>query len=322
MTEPSAELDLSYILPLKWADDVGLAELCTYLRSLRGLCAVLVVDGSRPELFAQHAAALPDWVVHLPVDPRHVSRNGKVAGVLTGVDAAPNRQIVVADDDVRYHPEQLRDLTRLLRSAELVRPINVFDPMPWHARWDTARTLLNLAFGSDYPGTLAFDQQLFLDAGGYAGDVLFENLELIRTLRAHGAREVVRQVPVVRRLPPSAAHFRRQRIRQAYDSQAQPVRLAAELLILPTFWLLRRRWVALATAAVLVAALGRRRVAAQVPRDVPLWAPLWLLERGVCSWLALLSRARGGVRYGDQRILIAAHSMRALQRRPRVSSRR
>jgi hypothetical protein len=52
-----------------------------------------------------------------------------------------------------------------------------------------------------------------------------------------------------------------------------------------------------------------------VPADVPFWAPLWVLERGVCSWLALAQRLRGGVSYRGQRLPIAAHSTRALRRR-------
>src|SRR3712207_6849145 len=38
---------------------------------------------------------------------------------------------------------------------------------------------------------------------------------------------------LVRRLPPSAGHFLGQRVRQAYDDFAQPLRLTAELSILP-----------------------------------------------------------------------------------------
>jgi len=36
-----------------------------------------------------------------------------------------------------------------LAGADLVGPQNFFDPLPWHARWDSARTLLNRASGGD-----------------------------------------------------------------------------------------------------------------------------------------------------------------------------
>jgi hypothetical protein len=62
---------------------------------------------------------------------------------------------------------------------------------------------------------------------------------------------------------------------------------------------------------------GRSRggAASMVPADVPLWAPLWTLERGVCSWLALAQRLRGGAPYRGERLPVAAHSLRTLRRR-------
>src|SRR5690606_27868914 len=132
--------------------------------------------------------------------------------------------------------------------------------------------------------------------GGYDGDVLFENRELIETVRAAGG--VVRSAPDlhVRRLPPTTRRFLEQRVRQAYDSLAQPGRLAAELALLPAAVLAARRGrralVGLAAAAVTVAEVGRRRDggAAVFPATAALWAPLWLVERGLCSWLALVAR--------------------------------
>lgn len=64
---------------------------------------------------------------------------------------------------------------------------------------------------------------------------------------------------------------------------------------------------------------GRRRAGgrAYFPASSSLLAPVWILERGVCAWLAVLQRLRfGGVRYGDSVIPLAAHSERQLQRRP------
>ncbi|MDQ1531419.1 MAG: hypothetical protein QOE37_1524, partial [Microbacteriaceae bacterium] len=51
------------------------------------------------------------------------------------------------------------------------------------------------------------------------------------------------------------------------------------------------------------------------PPTAALWAPAWLTERAVCVWLALLALARGGVRYRDRRVRLAAHSQRALASR-------
>src|SRR5206468_11787027 len=108
---------------------------------------------------------------------------------------------------------------------------------------DTARTLLNRSVGRDYPGTLAVRRSRMLAMGMYDGDVLFENLELMRTLRAHGGTIASPLDLFVARVPPSAAHFWGQRTRQAYDDLALPLRMALWLAVLPLLaleWHLRQ----------------------------------------------------------------------------------
>jgi hypothetical protein len=316
VSSPDAPLGISYVLPLKWSSDEGLDELADYLHSLSGLVELIIVDGSPEPLFGAHRRLLGSYGRHLSPDARFACRNGKVAGVQTGVAAARWDSIVVADDDVRYRGDQLGLLAELLGRADLVRPLNVFGPMPWHARWDSSRTLINCALGADYPGTLAFRKACYQAAGGYDGDVLFENLELIRTLTEAGAVELRDRRLVVRRLPPSGRRFVQQRVRQAYDSAAQPARLAAELAVLPAMLLLRGRSWWLVVCAIGLAAAGRLRAGRQhFPADIPLWAPAWLVERGVCVWLALAMRLRGGAPYAGSRIRVAAHSRRQLRRR-------
>ncbi|WP_454048935.1 glycosyltransferase [Cellulomonas sp. Marseille-Q8402] len=309
--------DAEYVLPLRWADDRGLGELVAYLDRLSAWLPVTVVDGSAPERFAAHARALPPAVRHVRPDVIP-GRNGKVAGVLTGLRLATEDRVVLADDDVRYDLPILRAVLDLLASADVVRPQNVFEPLPWHARWDSARSLVNRAIGSDYPGTLAL-RRTALGPEGYDGDVLFENLELLRTVRARGGRERRADDVYVARRPPTVGHFLRQRPRQAYDSLAQPARFAAELAVLPLLAVAARRGAGalllLVAAVCALAERGRRRAggAARFPVSATLVAPAWLLERGTCAWLALALRARGGIRYGDARLLRAATPERVLR---------
>jgi hypothetical protein len=316
----------SYLVPVRWADGEGRAELAAHLAAMTALgVEAIVADGSEPPVFAANGAAFEAaGATHLPLDPDlRACRNGKVAGVLTAARRASHEALVIADDDVRYDGATLARTVELLAGHDLVRPQNFFRPLPWHARWDTARTLLNRAFGRDYPGTLAVRRALLLDLGGYDGDVLFENLELLRTVAAAGGSEAAPLDLYVPRLPPSTAHFLGQRVRQAYDDFALPARMALWLAILPGLAVAaaRRRPgppLAAAALAVALAERGRRRAGGRAvfPASASLAAPLWLLERGACAWLALVVRLRhGGVAYAGTRIAVAANSRRTLARR-------
>lgn len=308
-----------YILPLKWTDDDGLAELTAYLRRVRDWIDVTVVDGSEPELFAVHAAAWEGLVRHVPVAVT-AGANGKVRGVLTGIRLARHERIVLADDDVRYGLDELAAVVAALDGADLVVPQNHLVPAPWHARWNTARTLLNRGLGRDYPGTYGVRRSILERTGGYDADVLFENLEMERTIRAAGGVVRLRPDLYVGRRPPTARHFRSQRVRQAYDDFAQPGRLVAEACLLPLLVWASRRPAALLTVLVVSAAIaerGRRRHggADVFPPDRLVWVPLWLGERAVTVWLAIAARCRGGVRYAGGRVHRAATPMRVLRRR-------
>jgi hypothetical protein len=319
---------VSYVLPLRWVQPGPIGELSTYLGSLAGVTdEILVVDGSSPPVFAEHAAALRGIARHIPPDPELDFGMGKVNGVLTGVRACSGELVVLADDDVRYEPEALLRAVELLGEADLVRPQNYFDELPWHARWDTARSLLNRVFTGDrafpvgdFPGTFAVRRAALLATGGYDGDALFENLELMRTIRAAGGRVATPLDLYVARRPPSAAHFRSQRVRQAYDDFAIPARIGAFLAVGPLAAHTLRRprlLLAAALASILVAEVGRRRAAgaSRFPVSGSLLAPAWIVERAVCSWLALVARLRGGVLYGDRRLAHSATPMRRLSRR-------
>ena len=313
----------SYVLPIRWADDEGLDDLTAYVRSLPDWVEAIVVDGSPATLFERHRAAWAPFARHLRPDPALETPMGKVGGVLTGVREASSEAVVIADDDVRYDEPSLRRVVQLLGLADCVRPQNYFDPVPWHALWDTARTLLNRSVGADFPGTLAIRRRSLLRAGGYDGDAIFENLELMRTIRAAGGSVLSPLDLYVARRAPTTEHFLSQRVRQAYDDFAIPARMATWLGILPALGVAvtRGRWRAIASAAVgtaVLAELGRRRAGGRehFSPASSLLAPGWVLERAACSWLAVRERlTRGGVRYGDGVVPRAASSTRRLRRR-------
>ena len=177
--------------------------------------------------------------------------------------------------------------------------------------------------GGDWPGTLGVRRSILQATNGYDGTVMFENLELVRTVLAAGGREAVLLGAYVRRRPSTARHFWGQRVRQAYDEIARPARFVIQLAILPFVLALAitRQWLAtaiLAAAVALAAEIGRRREggARVFPPVTSLFAPLWLAERAVCSWLALGARVLlGGVPYRGAILHHAATPMRVLRRR-------
>jgi hypothetical protein len=322
----SAPIGCSYIVPVRWSDGGLRRNLADYLARIARLCGeVIVVDGSDQTVFAANAKAWSGCARHIRPDPSERWLNGKVAGVRTGIRGASFERIIIADDDVRYDEASLRRTIGLLGAHELVCPQNYFDPLTWHARWDTARTLLNRCIGGDFPGTLAIRRTDTVRNGYYDGNVLFENLELIRTVQCRRGRIAAPLDLYVARLPPTARHFLGQRVRQAYDDFALPLRMAAWLAILPlALSLARQRRLpelsGLAILAVAAAERGRRLSGGTTvfPAISSALAPAWLLERGVCSWLALGQRLRhGGIRYAGSVITTSAHSPRQLRRHRR-----
>ena len=147
-----------------------------------------------------------------------------------------------------------------LQPARLARPLG-HRPLPAQPRLHRRPSVP----GRRLPGHLrAAPRGLLLAIGGYDGTALFENLELMRKVAAAGGRIVTRLDLYVPREPPTFAHFRSQRVRQAYDDWAMPGRMAAFLAIVPGLaWLLaqRRRRTALvaALAPAAIAEAGRRR---------------------------------------------------------------
>jgi hypothetical protein len=314
-------LDLEYVLPLRWDSATSAREepgMTTYLARLSASVDVTVVDGSAEDVFTRHHELWSALVRHVRPEG-WLGPNGKVAGVVTGVFGARHERVVVADDDVRYDEAALRQVYVALGSADVVRPQCVFDEQVWHTRWDTARMLVNRAFAHDFPGTHGLRRSTFVAAGGYDGAALFENLEMTRTITAAGG--VVLDAPwiAVDRLAPATSQFWDQRVRQAYDDFAQPGRLAVELTLLPAIGLTAWRrppmlglWAAVSVA---VAEVGRRRSGGTrfFEPSAALWAPVWVGERAVCVWLAVLDRWAGGARYGGRRLPLAAHSTRELR---------
>lgn len=291
------------------------AQLAAYFQLLVAAdCEVLVVDGSPPDVFGEHAAVWGESCVHRAVDRSFGYLNDKVNGIHTGVAAATCEKIILADDDIRYTAENIAKMCERLEQAEVVRPQNFLSPLPWWARMESARMLINRATlrTGDYPGTCAFRHSTMLRVGHYDGDVLFDNEEIIRHFASAGAAIDYALDFFIQKRPP---HFRKwieQRPRQAYEDFGLRAKTALFfalplLLLLSAFFggfggfviccaLLSIFSIALACAG------GARGVASEyIPSWLCLYAPLWIFERSFSTYWAIYWHLRyGGYPFGDK----------------------
>jgi hypothetical protein len=293
-----------------------------YFRSVAIACDVLVIDGSTPEVFAAHAQAWDGVCQHAGVDPQFKYLNGKVNGIHTGVNISAHDPIILADDDIRYTPDDLRRMIALLGDYEMVRPQNYLSPLPFWARTEAARMLINRAWiaEGDYPGTLGVRRSTMLRVGHYDGDVLFDNEEIVRHFRARGAHIAYARDFFILKHPPTRRKWLEQRPRQAYEDfvmRTKTAFFAALPLVLALVWFISG-WkgalafvAALACSAILVAARGLGDGAANFfPARLCLYAPLWVAERVVSTYWAFYWRvAHGGYPFGDK--LVAKGTGRA-----------
>ena len=126
--------------------------------------------------------------------------------------------------------------------------------------------------------------------------MLFENLELLRTVAAAGGRVRRANDVFVARRPATFRAFLAQRVRQAYEDFAIPGRAAGFLAIAPTgAWLAANAPAALGAAGIAVVAIGefgRRRGEGghAFGRSAALWCVPWLVERAICIWIDLIVR--------------------------------
>jgi hypothetical protein len=285
-----------------------------FLYLARAGCEVIVVDGSPPEIFDQHHRTWRQICRHVAVDPKYTYLNGKVNGVHTGVDLATWENIILADDDIRYTTDDLRYVCDRLCRYEMVRPQNYISPLPWWARIETARMLINRGMlrTGDYPGTCAFRRSFYLRVGHYDGDVLFDNEEIVRHFRLNGADVFCALGTFILKRPPTFLKWLEQRPRQAFEDFAMRAKTVLFLSLFPiaiTLGFSHGARVALqffsfvSVCAVLLACRGlwRNKAYTYFPLYVILYAPFWVLERATSVYWALYWRvARGGYPFGTR----------------------
>ena len=315
--EMSLQPVCTYLLPFRRAvfDKVEAAKLRRYFEGLGQIgCEVLMVDGSRGEVFAQIESVIGDVCRHEQVDRRFGYLNDKVNGIHTGVELAGCEKIILADDDIRYASGNIREVLFLLEENEVVRPQNFLRPLPWWAKMEAARMLINRATlrAADYPGTCAFSRSALLFCGHYDGDVLFDNEEIIRHFAQHGCAIAYANDLFVRKRPPTLRKWIEQRPRQAYEDFGLRAKtalfFALPLLLVATAIILGVAGVfgfiaVVSLGSIYLACRGRVRgkAAEFFPRQCCYFAPLWIAERSLSTYWALYwFLTRGGYPFGER----------------------
>ncbi len=306
----------SFIVPIRRVafGQVEAESFAVYFEMLRSAgCEVLVIDGSPARVFEEHQELWSPVVsTHVAPDPQYKYLNGKVNGVHTGVDLASCERIIVADDDIRFTVGNIKRMCELLDDFEMVRPQNYIRPLPWWARLETARILINRGVlrAGDYPGTCGFRRSTMRRVGPYDGDVLFDNEEIVRHFALQGANiNYARDFFILKR-PPTLRKWLEQRPRQAYEDFVMRTKTVAFLAVLPmvfgfgfligpaaALFLI----VAISLLAIILSGLGLARDTAYkfFPLSSPLFAPLWVFERSVSVYWAVYWRVRyGGYPFG------------------------
>lgn len=274
---------------------------------------MLVVDGSPVAVFRAHHDAWRATSRHVEVDPQYRYLNGKVNGVHTGVALASCESIVLADDDIRYTPADVDRMCESLEQYEMVRPQNYLSPLPWWARMEAARMLINRGVlrTGDYPGTCGLRRSAMLRVGHYDGDVLFDNEEIVRHFILKGASVCHANDFFILKRPPTLSKWREQRPRQAYEDFVMRAKTLAFMAVLPLSLLaaltgganaLLAYGFSVAAVAMMLAGRGRRGAAGRFfPALITLHAPLWVLERAISVYWALYWRVfYGGYPFGDK----------------------
>lgn len=314
-TQESERFRCTYLLPIRRVRaSYGEAKaFAQYFRELsKAGCEVLVVDGSPPEVFAAHTREWYNICRHVTVNEKYGYLNGKVNGVHTGVDLASCENLVLADDDIRYTASDITYACALLERYELLRPQNYIAPLPWWARTESARMLINRGTlrAGDYAATCAFRRSTFLRVGHYDGDVLFDNEELVRHFALKGADILCATDFFVLKRPPSFSKWMEQRPRQAYEDFVMRTKTVLFASLIPTalaLGLFARSMAVLVLVTIVVLAsvflalrgLLRDRAYHFLAARTVLYAPLWVLERSLATYWAFYWRVRyGGYPFG------------------------
>jgi hypothetical protein len=280
-----------------------LRQLANYLSTL-GLAGaeVVVLDPSPRPQFELNARVVR-WVGHhVPVRPEYRTPAGTIDVVRAATAVAGCEKVIVAAEDVRYTPEAIGQLCDLLDLHEVVEPQDYLDPLPWWGGIDAGRILIHRGIEPqpDHGATLGFRRTAIRSLRNLGPAELHD--DQARRLAAVGAEVYPAAEVFVRRQPGGLGEWLINRVRQAGDDFALPMKTAFFFSLVPLMLLLAvlggPRLAGgyagvIAFSSVALALRGRSGAGSFFPLRAVLFAPLWVFERSVSVYWALFRKLRG-----------------------------
>jgi hypothetical protein len=191
----------------------------------------------------------------------------------------------------------------MLDAHEVVEAQDYLEPMPWWGGIDAGRMLVHRGIDPhpDRGATFGFRRSVLRGLRGFdaAGST-----DPVRVLALHGAEVVSASELFVRRCPPQLGEWLRERPREAGLDFDVPAKSAFFFALIPMAILLTLMGSgrlaigyisAVAFASLVLAVRGRMGAGAFFPLRACLYAPLWVFERSVSVYWALLQRMSGTV---------------------------
>jgi hypothetical protein len=264
-------------------------------------CEVIVVDDTPS--FDRNRRVFR-WVGrHVAALPRHRSLRGTVDSLRAALDLASCEKIVVGNARVRHDADTIAAMCALLDVHEVVEPQDYCDPLPWWGGIDAGRMLVHRGIEPlpDHGATFGFRRDAI--RGPHGLDALDDGVDdAVRRLQSQGAAAHSAAGLFVRCEPPTVTSWLRERARHADDDFALPLKTAFFFALLPLAVLLVALGGpslaggyagALVLGSLALALRGRVGAAAVFPLRAALFAPLWVLERSVSVYWALLRKLSG-----------------------------
>jgi hypothetical protein len=236
--------------------------------------------------------------------------NGKLNNVRAAMPRCHGDYVLMLDDDYRPTTETIALLRSRLAPGRVVRAITRLSRPGLADLVERAGMFTGLALAPDYfCGNLAFDRAL-TTAGFPRTDGLFDELSLMRELRALGGEGHMVTEPWFPVAAVGRGKFLQQRVRYAYEMLKHPWRSMPYFAVVPTLAWLVVAWppAALALAAgltigaALLGLLGQWRYPRLAPAFTWLLAPIYFWFIPFAMWFALGFYLTGGMPYGGRRV--------------------